>query len=300
LANFQGTHYIHLFGATPVAESSLSWTSYNPVANGSVVTDVGSDGVLTQGSDRYVFNMTFSGFYVEVGGQHFGVFNAGTNWIIPYNNTQFDLAGVLPQVGSTSLFIETLTTAANCFLTGTRIATPEGPRAIETLGPDDRVLSADGRALPIIWVWRQEIVNIHGLSDSLAPILITANALGPGRPARDLIVSADHAMALDGILINARAMVNGTRIRAIPAAQMPARFCYWHIETMDHELLLAENCPTESYIDYTPRTRFDNIDGYMARYGQARSIPEMPLPRISAARQLLEHLREAGGARCPA
>lgn len=256
--------------------------------------------MLTRGSDSYILGSTFSGFYIEIGGQNFGVFNAHSNWIVPYNSAEFDLATVLPTSGSTSLFVDTLTTAANCFLTGTRIATPEGPRAIETLGPDDRVLTADGRSLPIVWVWRQDIVNIHGLSDGLAPILISANAFGPGRPARDLVVSAEHAMALDGLLINAGTLVNGTSIRAIPAAEMPARYCYWHIETTSHELLLAENCPTESYVDYTPRTRFDNVDGYLARYGHARPIPEMPLPRISTARQLPDHLRARGGALCPA
>lgn len=307
MANFAGTNYISLLNTTVIPTTSLAWTDYRAFPSTGTVTDIGNDGILTRGSDSYVFNSTFSGFYIEVGGQNFAIFNVDSNWVIPYNTAEFDLeaSGTFSrtnETGSTSNFTTSLTTAANCFLTGTRIATPEGPRAIETLGPDDRVLTADGRALPILWVWRQDIVTIHGLTDSLAPILITANALGPGRPARDLVVSADHAMALDGFLINAGALVNGSSIRAIPAAEMPARYCYWHIETTGHELLLAEDCPTESYIDYTARSRFDNIDGYLARYGhgQAQPIPEMPLPRISAARQVPEHLRARLEAPCPA
>ena len=108
---------------------------------------------------------------------------------------------------------------------------------------------------------------------------------------RDLIVTADHAMLLDGVLINAVALVNDVTIRLIPATQMPARYRYWHIETSAHEVLLAENCATESYVDYAMRRGFDNYDAYLARYGHDRPIPEMTLPRIGTARLLPPHRR---------
>jgi hypothetical protein len=72
---------------------------------------------------------------------------------------------------------------------------------------------------------------------------------------------------------------------------MPARFTYWHVETEAHEVVLAENCPAESFIDYTPRDCFDNHAAYPARYGRDRLISEMALPRVSTARLLPPRLR---------
>ena len=295
MPNFITTHYLMLQGAKE-SPRSLQWDSVINNTAAQTVTDVGVDGILTENSDSYIFGSTFSGWYVSVGGQNFGIFNSGAIWVIPYNADEFNLGFGVPIAaeiasGTTTLFSAALHGAANCFLTGTRIATPTGPRAIETLRPDDLVLTADGRAVPIVWVWHQEIVNIRGLSEGLAPILISAGAFGPCRPLRYLIVTADHAMLLDGVLINAVALVNDVTIRLIPATQMPARYRYWHIETSAHEVLLAENCATESYVDYAMRRGFDNYDAYLARYGHDRPIPEMTLPRIGTARLLPPHRR---------
>lgn len=307
LADFSFTHYINLPGVQ-VVNGALEWSTPGNIIRSGTVTDLGADDILTQNSDGFTaFETTFkfSGWYVTVGGQNFGIFNATSPviWAIPYNKDEFNLgtapASIPSEItsGSTSLFTTALHGSANCFLTGTRIATPQGLRAIETLGPDDLVLTADGRVVPIIWVWRQEIVNIQVLSEALTPIVISAGAFGPDRPLRDLIVTADHAMMLDGLLINAGALVNGDTIRRLTTDQMPARYCYWHIETAAHEVLLTENCPTESYVDYALRQGFDNYDAYLARYGHARPIAEMVLPRISAARLVPAHLRVAAKAR---
>ncbi|WP_439137595.1 Hint domain-containing protein [Roseicyclus sp.] len=251
----------------------------------------------------------YTGFYIPISFEgttyNLGVFttNHSTfNYCIPYDTAllPFDLFPMFPTTGngSTSVHAPNLSNAANCFLTGTRIATPHGLRAIETLQPDDLVLTADGRIIPIIWVWRQEIVNIQVLAEALTPILISTGAFGPDRPVRDLVVTADHAIALSGLLINAGALVDGIAIHRLTPAQMPARYSYWHIETAAHELLLAENCAAESYVDYALRQGFDNYDAYLARYGTDRPIAEMALPRISAARLVPQMLRHGLGARC--
>ena len=301
LADFTSDYYIRLDGVSET-DDHLSWDSQSSAALSRTVLDVGNDGILTEGVDTYV-HTTFSGWYVTIGGQNFGIFNASTFWAIPFNSSELNLgtttASIVPEItaGSTTLSTPALHGSANCFLTGMRIATPQGLRAIEMLGPDDLVLTADGRVVPIIWVWRQEIVNIQVLSEALTPIVISAGAFGPDRPLRDLIVTADHAVMLDGLLINAGALVNGDTIRRLTTDQMPARYCYWHIETAAHEVLLAENCPTESYVDYALRQGFDNYDAYLARYGHARPIAEMVLPRISAARLVPARLRVAAKAR---
>ncbi len=177
-----------------------------------------------------------------------------------------------------------------CFLAGTRIATPAGEVAVEALAIGDLVLTADGRVAPVRWVGVQTVVTLFADPLRSFPIRITAGALGQNLPVRDLLVSPDHALMLDGALVQAGALVNGTTI--IREAAMPERFTYFHVELEDHALILAEGVPAETFLDTVTRRRFDNWADYEARYGDTgATISELPAPRIKSARQLPQALR---------
>jgi len=187
---------------------------------------------------------------------------------------------------SGGLSINSITTTINCFCAGTRIATPDGEVAVETLKAGDTVLRADGGVSTVKWLGRQDI-DVR-TSDPLMvnPICISAGALGENIPARDLWVTQDHAIGIGGSLINAGALVNGSSIYQV--REMPLDgFTYYHIETDAHELILAEGVAAETYIDYRAEGSFENADERMARI-----IPEMDLPRVSSARMLPEGIRD--------
>jgi Hint domain len=65
-------------------------------------------------------------------------------------------------------------------------------------------------------------------------------------PHRDLVVSPDHAIFVDGKLICARQLVNGTTIRQ---ERDWTAVDYYHVELDRHAILVAEGLPAESYID---------------------------------------------------
>ena len=183
-------------------------------------------------------------------------------------------------------FILGLTATVNCFTAGTAIATPTGPRAVETLDAGDPVLTADGGETTVKWLGEQHVDTRLTHPAKVNPVRIRAGALGHGLPHRDLLLSPDHAIELDGYLVNAGALVNGTTITR--EVQMPREgFSYYHIDTGKHELLMAEGVAAESFIDYAGRDNFDN-----AELAAAQLIPEMPLPRISSARTLPDTLRD--------
>ena len=186
----------------------------------------------------------------------------------------------------------TNTLEAACFLAGTRIATPEGERPVEGLAIGDPVCTADGRDVPVRWIGRQVLrATIGREGEHLRPVRIRAGALGHGLPRTDLMVTADHGMILDGLVINAGALVNGDTIDWVPLADLPASFTVYHVETEAHDVILANGAPAETFIDYVGRSAFDNHAEYLALYGCERIIPEMARPRISTARLLPEAIR---------
>lgn len=179
----------------------------------------------------------------------------------------------------TNLQITSLTAEINCFCAGTLIATPTGDRAVEDLSVGDVISIADGGTTRVRWVGQQTVRSAISDPAVIHPICISAGAIGPGVPARDLWLSRDHAVEMDGILYTAGALVNGDTIYQV--AEMPASFTYYHVETDAHDLILAEGLPAESFIDYLVEGSFDN-----AAQRDARVIAEMDLPRVSSARMV--------------
>jgi Hint domain len=176
---------------------------------------------------------------------------------------------------------------AFCFLAGTRIATPQGEVAVEDLSIGDLVLTGDGRAVPVKWLGRQTIYAGFGLSIRSHPMLVSAGALGENLPVRDLRLTWDHALLIDGVLVHAGALVNGTTIRPVPREELGERFVVYHVETEDHEIILAEGAPSETFIDNVSRRHFDNYAEFEALFGAApAAMQELPQPRAMSRRQV--------------
>ena len=174
--------------------------------------------------------------------------------------------------------------SVTCFMPGTLIRTPQGERAVETLAEGELVLTLDGSAQPVLWLGRQTISRSFADPLRVLPIRIAAGALADNMPVRDLLVSPDHALLVDGVLVQAGALVNGTSIRR--EEHVPTVFTYYHVELADHALLFAEGVPAESFVDNVDRLGFDNWDEHLARHPQGRSTAELPMPRAKSSRQV--------------
>ncbi|MEL7115500.1 MAG: Hint domain-containing protein [Pseudomonadota bacterium] len=190
-----------------------------------------------------------------------------------------------------------------CFAAGTRIATPNGEQAVETLAIGDTVLSASGSHIAVTWVGRQTLRKLW-LGDRMQPVRIRAGALGNGLPHSDLTVTADHGMVFpsssgavgentnDGYVINAAALVNHDTIDFVPMDELEDTFTVYHIETEAHDVILANGAPSETFIDAAGRSAFDNYQEYLDLYGAERIIPENPMPRIAAARLVPQAIKD--------
>jgi hypothetical protein len=176
------------------------------------------------------------------------------------------------------------TELAACFLGGTLIMTPNGEAPVENLKIGDPVLAADGRTFPVRWIGRNTVMTRNADPVRLMPIRIRAGALRDGVPKRDLLLSPEHALLIDGLLVQASALVNGISITR--EAWMPETFVYYHVEVEDHALIIAEGTAAETFVDHIARKVFDNWREHQDLYGFDASIPEMDYPRVLSARQL--------------
>jgi hypothetical protein len=146
-----------------------------------------------------------------------------------------------------------------CYARGTHILTPDGETPIEALCVGDAVLVQDGqttRAEPIRWLGHRRLdLTRHPEPWLAAPIRIRRDALGPGRPRRDLLVSPPHGILFGDALVPASLLVNHMTILREATARAVE---YFHIELDRHAILLAEGVAAESYLDTGNRSFFDN------------------------------------------
>ena len=171
-----------------------------------------------------------------------------------------------------------------CFAEGTGIATPGGERSVEDLQIGNVITTADGRSVPIKWIGRTSIDPMFNPADRLEPVRISAGALGANTPTRDLVVTADHGMVLDGYVINASALTGFDGIDWFAWKTLGRGITYYHIETDAQDVILANGAAAETYVDAVGRRSFDNFAEYEALYGDEAPVQEMPMPRISSAR----------------
>ncbi|MGO8740411.1 Hint domain-containing protein [Rhodoblastus sp.] len=180
-------------------------------------------------------------------------------------------------------------TATPCFCRGVLLRTPDGAAAVETLLRGDLVLTTDGEAKRVCWIGRRAVSAIFSDPTRSWPIRVKAGALGDSVPSRDLLLSPDHALLVEDVLIQAGALVNGTSI--VRETKVPETFVYYHVELDDHSLILAENTPAETFVDNVDRLGFDNWAEHEALYPDGKPIDEMPYPRAKACRQVPIRIR---------
>jgi hypothetical protein len=86
------------------------------------------------------------------------------------------------------------------------------------------------------------------------PVRVAAHAFAPDEPARDLLLSPDHAVFWRGALIPVRYLINAATIVQQPVDDVT----YWHVELPRHAVLRAEGLPCESFLDTGNRAAFAN------------------------------------------
>jgi len=144
-----------------------------------------------------------------------------------------------------------------CFVRGTRIRMATDNRRVEELEIGDLVQTVDNGLQPIRWIGRSPLSVRELLArPHLRPIVIPADSFGLSRPKRDLHVSPQHRVLIEGwqaelnfgarqVLASAKSLVGRNGIHVDEAAREVA---YYHFMFDQHEVVFSESLPTESFL----------------------------------------------------
>ncbi|MBL4768389.1 MAG: Hint domain-containing protein [Rhodobacteraceae bacterium] len=135
-----------------------------------------------------------------------------------------------------------------CFVAGTRIETPEGAKAVESIKPGDLVITRDDGPQPVRWSGRRH-VQAQG---DLAPIRIRAGTFGQHN---DLLVSPQHRVLVrdslaellfgEGeVLVAAKDLLNDHSV----TRQCGDQVTYVHLMFDQHQIIFSEGLETESFL----------------------------------------------------
>ncbi len=143
-----------------------------------------------------------------------------------------------------------------CFTPGTKIATPDGPRLVEEIAVGDLVLTRDAGPQPVVWIGNVH-VDAARLEEEPAfrPIRLKKDALGIGRPNRDMHLSPQHRVLLTDwraellfgdrqVLAAAAHLVDGHDILPDPEV---GEITYIHLFCDSHQILFADGLEAESF-----------------------------------------------------
>lgn len=217
-------------------------------------------------------------------GNLFAVNDPAGDEVVDVNGTAFPATDFTPDPTVATFGVAN----PECFLTGTLLQTSKGERPVESLNIGDLIKTADGTLVPIKWIGIQTFSTQDAHPFRAFPVQIKAGALGNGLPVRDLFVTPDHALLVDGILANAGALTNNLSI--VQMKPEVTTFTYYHIELEHHALLLAEGVPAESFIPQAleGRDKFDNVDEFSELHPEGGALVHMPMsyPRVNSKRQL--------------
>jgi hypothetical protein len=173
-----------------------------------------------------------------------------------------------------------MTAALICFLKGTQIWTPSGETRVEYLRVDDLVVTSSGEAKPIQWVWRRPFERQPGQqwAEEIIPIRVKQSALGPNTPHRDLYLSRYHCLYVNGVLIPAVDLINGSTIASADALHL-REIEYFHIKLDRHSVIYAEGAACETLRAITA-VNSDSLEfeEYKKLYGEPASPDEPVAP----------------------
>jgi Hint domain len=184
----------------------------------------------------------------------------------------------------------------NCFLKGTTIRTANGDREVEDLSVGDLLPTVFGGLTPIQWIGRysrKKSDPTKAWVKEVLPVRVARSALGPDTPHADLYVTKAHALLIDGFLVTAGSLINGTTITLYDAREHN-ELEFFHITLARHDVIYAEGAPCETLLNGD--VNMVDFAGYLRQDGllTTEEVPCAPLLSLNGGRsEIKSRLRSA-------
>jgi Hint domain len=167
-----------------------------------------------------------------------------------------------------------------CFLKGTKIETADGERKIEDLKVGDLLPTKFGGLRPVQWIGRYPFKKSDPskpwIKEAL-PVRIARSALAPDVPHSDLYVTWGHSLLIDGVLVPAEVLINGTTITRYEAREFD-ELEFFHIKLEAHDVIYAEGAPAETLLNVQESAV--NFAEYFRRYGTVPTDENRCAPHV--------------------
>lgn len=220
-------------------------------------------------------------------------FVSGTGLVLTQGGASLtlDIAGGFTSGAFTLSSVAQGTEIVICYRRGTLIQTIQGEKDVADLRIGDVLPTRFGGLRRIKWIGCQSFspAEVAGNRERI-PVCIHPGALGSFLPRRALYVSPGHSMLLDGVLVLARALVNGI---TITQDEDGAGVEYFLPEFETHDCLLAEGAWSESFADGPNlRRQFHNRASFYELYPGYRTPENISLcaPRPPQGEELEQAL----------
>jgi hypothetical protein len=180
-----------------------------------------------------------------------------------------------------------------CFLKGTRIMTVAGERPVEQLGVGSQVPTMFGGVQGIQEITRQVVRKIEGSRHWLKRqmlVKIDRGALAHDVPHSDLFVTRGHAIHIDGVLVPAVSLVNGTTVTLF--APECDEFEIFHFKLENHDVVRAEGAPCESEREWASDEACLPVVGFKGYRGEITSRLRSALAPLVDRREKADILRD--------
>lgn len=267
-------------GGTIEVASGMSLSILSKITGIQVGDTIIIDGVTSDGineTEDGIYTLTQNGTELQATGRFQPVLANGVEGFTVYTDANGNT--VLTAVAYSNI----------CFLAGSMVRTPEGDVAVETLRSGDQVVAyVDGQNVTrdVVWAGVAHAKIKADMPDDVAgyPVRILKNAISEGVPYKDMLITAEHCLFIDGKMVPARMLVNGSTIfydRSI------TDYDYYHIETAEHSVLIVDGMLTESYLDTGNRAAFVS-NGNVVSLGRAKSWAEDAAAPLAVSREVVE------------
>jgi hypothetical protein len=148
-----------------------------------------------------------------------------------------------------------------CYAKGTLILTKNGYVPIEDMKAGQHIITKGkihqcshvkekDSIQHVVWISKFKLKH---LNSKTKPICIQKNAFG-SMPFQDLYVSPDHSLVINGKMVRAKRLLNGTTIHQPDCSEVT----YYHLECYEHTAIVANGVIAESYLELNNRRIFEH------------------------------------------